>query len=626
MIDQESSMPQKPTAKPSQGGSPSKPRRKRQKREHSEHGTEAFRPDAVQPLSYSEDPEALSIDRLVRAGMARATAGISPVSVALAWLDWASNFALSPGKQADLMRHAAQEAAQFTQELLRQASGGSFEAPIHPQIGDKRFSSEAWRKPPFNLYQQAFLQGQRWWHNVFTGVAGVSKHHEQIVSFIARQMLDVLSPSNFLATNPELMEATQREGGANLVRGLENWWRDAQANMMDPEGRKQLDYLPGRDVALTPGRVIYRNRLIELIQYEPQSEQVYAEPVLIVPAWIMKYYILDLSPDNSLIGYLVRQGHTVFAISWRNPDANDSDLGMEDYRKLGPMAALDAIAKVLPGRKVHALGYCLGGTLMAIAAAAMGRDGDDRLQSLTLLAAQVDFSDAGELMLFIDPSEIAYLEDMMWSQGYLDTKQMAGAFTMLRSNDLFWSRLLHEYFFGQRTDQNDLMSWNADATRMPYRMHSEYLRNLFLENRLSEGNLQVDGSAVALTDIQVPILAVGTVKDHVAPWRSVYKIHLFTDTPVTFLLTSGGHNAGIVTPPGHPRRIYQITHVRDHERFMDPERWREITPVHKGSWWPDFESWLSGHSGPLVDPPAMGCPEQGFAPLEAAPGLYVMER
>jgi polyhydroxyalkanoate synthase len=212
---------------------------------------------------------------------------------------------------------------------------------------------------------------------------------------------------------------------------------------------------------------------------------------------------------------------------------------------------------------------------------------------------------------------------MMWSQGYLDTKQMAGAFTMLRSNDLFWSRLLHEYLFGRRQDKNDLMSWNADATRMPYRMHSQYLRELFLENRLSKGKLEVDGAPVALTDIRVPIFAVGTVKDHVAPWQSVYKIHLFTDTPVTFLLTSGGHNAGIVTPPGHPRRIYQVGHVRNHERYVDPERWRLITPVHKGSWWPEYQSWLAKKSSGRVQPPPMGNRDEGYPALEAAPGSYV---
>jgi polyhydroxyalkanoate synthase len=587
--------------------------------------TETFRPPA-EDLRYPERPQSLNIDRLVRSSLARATAGISPVSVSLAWLDWISNFTLSPGKQAELLQYANSEAGRFLEAALLQAAGERPDPVIEPQLGDKRFEAEAWKEPPFNLYQQGFLQAERWWHNVFTGVAGVSRHHERVVSFLARQMLDTLSPSNFLATNPELLEATKQQSGMNLLRGYQNWAKDLQELIADPEGKKELDYIPGRDVAVTPGKVVYRNHLIELIQYEPQTEKVQAEPILIIPAWIMKYYILDLSPGNSLINYLVGQGYTVFAISWRNPDAGDGELGMEDYRKLGPMAALDAISAIVPGRKVHALGYCLGGTLMAIAAAAMGRDGDDRLQSLTLLAAQVDFTEAGELMLFIDPNEIAYLEDMMWSQGYLDTKQMAGAFTMLRSNDLFWSRLLHEYLFGRPENKNDLMSWNADATRMPYRMHSQYLRELFLENRLSEGRFEVEGAPVALTDIQLPIFAVGTVKDHVAPWRSVYKIHLFTDTPVTFLLTSGGHNAGIVTPPGHPRRIYQVGHVRDHERYVDPDRWRVITPVHKGSWWPEYEAWLSEHSRSGEEPPAMGCDAMGYPPLSDAPGDYVHQR
>jgi polyhydroxyalkanoate synthase len=339
----------------------------------------------------------------------------------------------------------------------------------------------------------------------------------------------------------------------------------------------------------------------------------------------MKYYILDLSPHNSLIRYLVEQGHTVFAISWRNPTAEDRDLGMDDYRRLGVMAALEAINAIVPERRVHAVGYCLGGTLLSVAAAAMAREGDERLATITLLAAQTDFTEAGELMLFINESQLTFLEDMMWDQGYLDTTQMAGAFQLLRSNDLIWSRLVREYLLGQRQPMNDLMAWNADATRMPYRMHSEYLRRLFLNNDLAQGRYQVDGRPVALTDIKLPVFAVGTAKDHVAPWRSVYKIVLLTDTPVTFLRTSGGHNAGIVTPPGHPRRIYQVGELRDHESYTDPDRWRESAPVHKGSWWPEWQAWLARQSGAPVDPPPLGRAEAGYPALEDAPGRYVLQ-
>ncbi|HTH16111.1 MAG TPA: alpha/beta fold hydrolase, partial [Magnetospirillum sp.] len=346
---------------------------------------------------------------------------------------------------------------------------------------------------------------------------------------------------------------------------------------------------------------------------------------LIVPAWIMKYYILDLSPANSMVRWLVSKGHTVFVISWKNPGAEDRDLGMADYRRLGVTAALDVINAIVPGRKVHATGYCLGGTLLSIAASAMARDGDDRLASLTLLAAQTDFEDAGEIMLFIDESQVTYLEDIMWDRGYLDTKQMVGAFQLLRSNDLVWSRMVRRYFLGEDDHANDLMAWNADATRMPYRMHTEYLRRLFLNNLLAKGRYTVEGRPIALTDIRAPICAVGTTKDHVAPWQSVYKIGILTDTEVTFILCNGGHNAGIVSEPGHQHRSYQIATHADADKYIDPNTWAARTPHHEGSWWEAWEAWLvKNSSGDMIAPPAMGAPDKGCPPVADAPGHYVL--
>jgi polyhydroxyalkanoate synthase len=287
------------------------------------------------------------------------------------------------------------------------------------------------------------------------------------------------------------------------------------------------------------------------------------------------------------------------------------------------MSALKAIGNVVPDRPVHAVGYCLGGTLLAIAAAAMARDADERLKSVTLLAAQTDFAEPGELNLFIDESQVSFLEDIMWEQGYLDTKQMAGAFQMLRSNDLVWSRMERHYLLGEREAMIDLMAWNADATRLPYRMHAEYLRRLFLDNDLAKGRFEVEGRPVALTDLRVPLFAVSTERDHVAPWRSVYKIHLLADTEVTFLLTSGGHNAGIVSEPGHPGRRYRTTTWQEAEPYVDPDTWEAATPTREGSWWPAWLAWLDARSGRPVKPPAMGAP--GYVPLCDAPGAYVLQ-
>jgi polyhydroxyalkanoate synthase len=566
-----------------------------------------------------------AIDRAVHAWAGQATLGISPSAVALAGLDWLVHLVSSPGKQTELMQKAIRKAARFWVYAARSLAGPQTHCCIEPLPQDRRFRAEPWQHPPFNMLYQSFLLTQQWWFNATTGIRGVSPRHERIVEFISRQLLDLVAPSNFLPTNPEVLKRTFDEGGANLARGWVNFIEDWERAIAGRKPMAAEDFPVGEKVAITPGKVIHRNRLIELIQYGPTTPQVHREPVLVVPAWIMKYYILDLSPENSLVKYLVDRGHTVFMISWNNPDAEDRDLGMDDYLRLGIMDALQAVTTVLPHRKVHGVGYCLGGTLLAIAAAAMARDGDERLKSLTLLAAQTDFTEAGELMLFINESQVAFLEDIMWEQGYLDTKQMAGAFQLLRSNDLIWSRMLKQYLLGERETMNDLMAWNTDATRMPYRMHAEYLRQLFLDNDLAEGRYRVGNHPVALTDIRAPIFAVGTVWDHVAPWRSTYKIHLLTDTDVTYALTTGGHNAGIVSEPGHPGRSFQLATKRASDKYEDPETWQAQTPRQEGSWWPAWEKWLAAHSTGWAPPPPMGAPKRGYAILVEAPGSYVLQ-
>ena len=421
------------------------------------------------------------------------------------------------------------------------------------------------------------------------------------------------------------LNATVAEGGQNLVRGATHWVEDMQSLVAGRKAPGHETYVVGRDVAATPGKVIHRNRLMELIQYTPTTEKVRAEPVLITPAWIMKYYILDLAPRNSLVKYLVDHGHTVFMISWKNPDENDRDLTLDDYRRLGPMAALDVIENVMGASRVHGVGYCLGGTLLAIAAAAMARDQDDRFATLTFLAAQVDFEEAGELMLFINEKQIAFLDDLMWEQGFLDSSQMAGAFQLLRSNDLIWSRIINDYLMGRRRPVTEMMAWNEDGTRMPYRMHSEYLRSLFLENNLAEGRYAVDGERVALSDIRAPIFAVGTQTDHIAPWRSVFRVHLLTESELTFVLTNGGHNAGIVADPADAWRSYQIGARADGQHAFDADRWAERTPSVGGSWWPEWVAWLDARSSmEPIPPPSAAANAQ--AALADAPGAYVHVR
>jgi polyhydroxyalkanoate synthase len=573
----------------------------------------------------AEDGAALPLDRLVNATLAKMSLGISPLALPAAYLDWAMHLALSPGKQAELGHKALRKMLRFALYANSGMGQDQSETCIKPLPQDRRFADPAWQKPPFNFIYQSFLLAQQWLHNATTGVRGVSKHHEQVVEFATRQIFDIFSPSNNLLTNPVALQRTINEGGMNLVRGFGNFVEDLQRNLAGKPPVGAEDFRVGETVAVTPGQVVFRNRLIEVIQYAPSTDTVQAEPVLLVPAWIMKYYILDLSARNSMVRHLVERGHTVFMISWKNPGYDDRELGFDDYRKLGVMAALDAVSAICPERKIHGVGYCLGGTLLSVAAAAMARDGDERLASLTLLAAQTDFSEAGELTLFIDENQVTFLEDMMWQQGYLDTKQMAGAFQLLRSNDLIWSQMMHDYIVGERSGMIDLMAWNADQTRMPYRMHSEYLRGLFLNNDFAEGRMQVDGRAVALTDIRVPVFAVGTEFDHVAPWHSVFKIVRLADTDVTFLLTSGGHNAGIVSEPGKNNRHYRLAHHPEHAPYVDPDRWLADTPAQSGSWWPAWFDWLAQHSSARVAPPEMGNAAAGYKALEPAPGSYVRQ-
>ncbi len=564
-----------------------------------------------------------NLDRAARAGIARLSGGVSPHAFIAAWNDWALHLGRSPGRMLELAERAQANALNLSKggaSVKPQAT-----PPFTPKSYDTRFGHPDWQKMPFRQWQQGFLAVQDWWDFATDPLRGLRQEDADRTRFMTRQMLDTVSPSNFPWFNPEIIEATLKTGGRNLTDGAAHFWHDWLKTVTQTHEPAPKGYEIGIDLACTPGEVVFRNDLFELIQYAPQTKTVQAEPILIIPAWIMKYYVLDLSPHNSMVKYLVGQGFTVFMISWCNPTAEQAQLSLEDYRKRGVMAALDAINAIVPAQKVHTVGYCLGGTILAITAATMARDRDKRLASITLMAAQVDFVEAGELLLFLDESQIAFIEDMMWDQGYLDRPQMARTFAAIRSEDLIYSRAVRRYFLGQDDLPSDIGVWNGDTTRMPAKMHSEYLRGLFLENRLTAGRFAVEGRVIALKDIAAPMFVIGTETDHIAPWKSVYKTQLFTDCDLTFVLTKGGHNGGILSEPGHPRRHYRISHRPAGGHYIGPDAWHQQQQVQDGSWWPKWTEWLLSKSSDAVSPPQIGARDKGLAPLCAAPGSYVLQ-
>ena len=564
------------------------------------------------------DPRA-DLERNLRAQLATLTGGLAPDDYARAWWEWYLGIATHPPRQADLARSAYEKMLDSWQFASRAASG----EPLAPGHEDKGFGDPAWNVWPFNVYAHAYTNWASWWQQALTN-PGATDQGLARASFAGRLLIDAASPANFLQTNPELLKKTVAESGQNLIRGLKHWVEDAERMASGrTKGPATEQFQVGKDVAVTPGKVVYRNRLVELLQYSPQTPNVHAEPVLITPAWIMKYYILDLSPKNSLVRYLVEKGHTVFMISWKNPDATDRELGLQDYVQLGFLDALAEVRRLIPDRKVHAVGYCIGGTLLSIAAALLAQRHDHSLASVSLFAAQADFSEPGELSVFITPSQIAMLEAMMSKSGVLESERMGGAFALLRSRDLMWGPAVAQYVRGERPKVNDLMAWNADGTRMPCRMHSEYLERLYLKNELAGGEFTLGGEPVDLKKLRLPMFVVGTETDHVAPWRSVYKLRALTrSADYTFLLTSGGHNAGIVSGPVHPKRRHRVLTWSDATTTLTGDEWLKRAPLHEGSWWPAWEHWLASHSA-ARQVPARTPGEGGNAALEDAPGQYV---
>jgi polyhydroxyalkanoate synthase subunit PhaC len=565
------------------------------------------------------------VDREFRAMLAKMTGGLAPQDYGTAFWDWWLNLAKSPEKQLELQQTAMKQAMDLWRFHAEAAQG----KPLAPaENGDRRFAHPAWQQYPFNVYAQAFQNNMALLQQSARTVSGVEPRNAALVEFAARQAAESLSPANNPLTNPEVLQQTVAERGQNLARGYKHFLEDMERTLSGGDAPGTAEFRVGEKVAVTEGQVIFRNDLIELIQYSPTTPDVHAEPVLIVPAWIMKYYILDLSPKNSLVAWLVDQGFTVFMISWKNPTAADRELGMDDYIRKGLYAALDVVGAVVPDRGIHAVGYCIGGTLLSIAAAALSDWGDNRIQDISLFAAQADFSEPGELSLYISPAQIEMLEALMYKEGVLDSKQMGGAFAMLRAHDLLWQPAVKSYLKGERDEMIDLMAWNADGTRMPWKMHTEYLLGLYLNNDLAQGRFKVEGETVNLNNIRVPMFVVGTETDHVAPWKSVYKVGALTSSAeFTFLLTSGGHNAGIVSGPVHPKRRHRVRTTRADEPKLAADEWFETTAPLPGSWWPTWAQWLKAHSSKeRVTLPAMGAPQAGYAPICEAPGEYVRQK
>ena len=493
-----------------------------------------------------------------------------------------------------------------------------------PDPRDKRFSDPEWSNNQFfDFLKQAYLLTVDWAQRLVHDAQGLDPHTQHKAEFYVRQIANAISPSNFVLTNPEILRETMSSHAGNLVRGMHMLAEDIAAGRGELRIRQSdaQTFEVGRNLALTPGKVIFENPLMQLIQYAPSSETVLKPPLLIVPPWINKFYILDLTPEKSFIGWCVAQGLTVFVISWVNPDEKLAQKSFEDYMREGPLAALDVIEKITGEREVNSLGYCVGGTLLATTLAYLAKLGDDRIRSATLLTAQVDFTHAGDLKVFVDEEQIAAREREMGERGYLQGSKMATAFNLLRSNDLIWPYVINNYLKGKEPAPFDLLYWNSDATRMPAANHSFYLRNCYLDNRLARGKMVIGGAPLDLNDVKIPIYNLATREDHIAPARSVLLGSRFFGGPVRFVLAGSGHIAGVVNPP---QKIKYQHWIGPKPSGDDLGRWLSQATEHPGSWWPDWLGWLKQQEAAEV--PARQPGGGVLTPIEDAPGRYVKAR
>jgi len=495
---------------------------------------------------------------------------------------------------------------------------------IEPKKGDKRFKHEAWEQNPvFDFIKQSYLLTADYIHSTVSKAEGLDRKTAKQIDFFTRAFIDAMAPTNFVATNPEVLQKTIETRGQNLLRGLNNLLDDlARGKGMLAIKMSDLNaFEVGRNLAITPGKVIYQNDMMQLIQYSPTTEKVYKRPVLFIPPWINKYYIVDLTPKNSLIKFMVDQGFTMFVISWKNPTEAHADKGFDDYMLDGPVKALDIIEQATGEREVNMTGYCLGGTLLGATLAYLANKGDDRVKSASYLTSLLDFSHTGEVEVFIDDAQVAALEKRMNEKGYLSGRNMALTFNMFRANDLIWSFFVNNYLQGNDPFPFDLLYWNSDSTNLPAKMHSFYLRNMYQQNLLREpGGIELAGEKIDLSKITVPVYFISCVEDHIAPWKTTYKgVHLHSG-PVKFVLGGSGHIAGIVNPPSANKYGYW-TNAKLPE---SADEWLAGATQHEGSWWNDWVKWLGPKSGAKVEPREPGGGK--LTPIEDAPGSYVKER
>jgi polyhydroxyalkanoate synthase len=546
--------------------------------------------------------------------------GHDPLNLMPMLLEVTARMMSEPAAMVQAQMSLWQDYMRLWQSAGQRLLGHPVDPVIEPERGDRRFRDPAWDDHAlFDFVKQSYLLTSRWLVDTVNGLDDIDDKTQQKLDFYTRQFVDAMAPSNFVATNPEVLRATVESGGENLLRGLNNLLDD-----LDRGGGRlaikmtDLDaFEVGRNLALTPGKVIHQTDLMQLIQYAPATEQVRERPLLIIPPWINKYYILDLQPKNSFIKYAVEQGFTVFVISWVNPDRSHADKTFDDYMVEGPLAALDAMEQATGQRDANVIGYCLGGTLLACTVAYLAAKRRSRIKAATFFASLVDFEDPGELGVFIDEEQLAALDEVMAKRGYLEGREMATTFNMLRANDLVWSFVINNYLLGKEPFPFDLLYWNADSTRMPYAMHSFYLHKFYQENKLVEpGGITLCDVPIDLRKVRVPTYLLSTREDHIAPWASTYAATQLYRGAKTFVLAGSGHIAGVINPPSVQKYGYWTG-----ERLPpDPQDWLEGATHHPGSWWPHWSAWNAAKSGKLV--PARHPGDGKLTPIEDAPGAY----